>query len=202
MGVVGSGGGVHAARHVPLLLLAAAVFTLHTPPRSLPKLCTIVVFTHNCLGVNRRMSASPPLPKLSPVQVPALPGAAVVDVTGCGNACCGGFLAALNAGLSWREAAAWGCLAGSVMAEHTGVPPAGDLQALVGDARSRWGALLHAAVSASDVSLAAAQPPGVAQAVHAPCRRSCTPLRWQLAPRRCAVAQRRRMGVRARLPGM
>jgi hypothetical protein len=46
----------------------------------------------------------------------------VVDVTGCGNAFCGGFVAGLHAGLSMLDAARWGCVAGSIMAEWQGVP--------------------------------------------------------------------------------
>jgi hypothetical protein len=46
----------------------------------------------------------------------------VRDVVGCGNACCGAFLAALARGEGLAAAAAWGCAAGSVMAEHLGVP--------------------------------------------------------------------------------
>ena len=46
----------------------------------------------------------------------------VVDVTGCGNAFCGGFLASVLAGESTVEAAAWGSAAASLMAEAVGVP--------------------------------------------------------------------------------
>lgn len=52
--------------------------------------------------------------------VPAVPGTRVVDPTGCGNACCGALLAALGAGHGPRAAAAWGCAAGSLMAEAEG----------------------------------------------------------------------------------
>jgi hypothetical protein len=71
------------------------------------------------------------------MQVPAVPGTRVVDVTGCGNAFCGGFLAGLHAGLSMLDAARWGCVAGSIMAEWQGVPPSGVL----------WGPLLQQAAA-------------------------------------------------------
>lgn len=56
--------------------------------------------------------------------VPAWPGTAVVDPTGCGNAFCGSLLAALAAGDALDAAAAWGCAAGSVVAECSGTPEA------------------------------------------------------------------------------
>ncbi|KAI8472250.1 MAG: Ribokinase-like protein [Monoraphidium minutum] len=56
------------------------------------------------------------------VCVPAVPGTKVEDVVGCGNACVGAFLAAYTRGAGLAESAAWGCAAGSVMAEHRGVP--------------------------------------------------------------------------------
>lgn len=46
------------------------------------------------------------------VQVPAVPGTAVLDVTGCGNAFCGAFLRSLDLGRSLGAAAQWGCVAG------------------------------------------------------------------------------------------
>lgn len=60
---------------------------------------------------------------------------------GCGNAFCGAFLAALAAGEEIQVAGAWGCVAGSLMAEHRGVPqlpPA----AVHGEAKGRVEALL------------------------------------------------------------
>eukprot|EP00775_Hariotina_reticulata_P005970 gene5970-6209_t len=57
-------------------------------------------------------------------QVPAVPGTQVLDVTGCGNAFCGGFLSGLHAKLGLQDSARWGCVAGSIMAEWQGVPPA------------------------------------------------------------------------------
>lgn len=54
--------------------------------------------------------------------LPAFPGTRVVDPTGCGNAFCGTLLAALLAGESLAAAAAWGCAAGSCMAEFDGTP--------------------------------------------------------------------------------
>jgi hypothetical protein len=52
------------------------------------------------------------------------------DVTGCGNAFCGAFLASLLHGEGVAAAACWGSAAASVMAENAGVPtvPAGDAQ--------------------------------------------------------------------------
>jgi len=55
--------------------------------------------------------------------LPAFPGTRVVDPTGCGNAFCGALLAALAAGKGLAAAAAWGCAAGSLMAEYSGTPP-------------------------------------------------------------------------------
>lgn len=51
----------------------------------------------------------------------------VVDVTGCGNAFCGGFLASRLAGEGLLDGAVWGSVAASLMAEAVGVPeqPAG-----------------------------------------------------------------------------
>ena len=52
---------------------------------------------------------------------------ALADVTGCGNAFCGGFIAGLASGESLDRAACWGSAAASVVAEHVGVrrrPPA------------------------------------------------------------------------------
>lgn len=54
--------------------------------------------------------------------VPAVPGTKVVDTTGCGNAFCGAFLAALQAGADGGEAGAAGCAAGSLVAEVKGIP--------------------------------------------------------------------------------
>jgi ribokinase len=48
----------------------------------------------------------------------------VVDVTGCGNAFCGAFVAAVQAGRGAGAAAALGCAAASVVAEARGVPAA------------------------------------------------------------------------------
>ncbi|KAL4451601.1 hypothetical protein ABPG75_007263 [Micractinium tetrahymenae] len=55
-------------------------------------------------------------------RVPAYPDTQVVDPTGCGNAFCGALLGALLAGESAVSAAAWGCAAGSLMAECVGSP--------------------------------------------------------------------------------
>jgi sugar/nucleoside kinase (ribokinase family) len=56
------------------------------------------------------------------VRVPAARDLRVVDPVGCGNAFCGGFLAAAHAGKGLAEACAYGCAAGGTMAEHRGVP--------------------------------------------------------------------------------
>lgn len=56
--------------------------------------------------------------------LPAFPGTRVVDPTGCGNAFCGALLAALLAGEGLAAAGAWGCAAGSLMAECDGTPEA------------------------------------------------------------------------------
>ena len=54
--------------------------------------------------------------------VPAVPDLCIVDVTGCGNAFCGGFLAAWQAGESVLDAALWGTAAASFTAECPAVP--------------------------------------------------------------------------------
>ncbi|GAB4819501.1 hypothetical protein N2152v2_006547 [Parachlorella kessleri] len=74
-------------------------------------------------------------------QVPAVPGTLAVDTTGCGNAFCGAMLAALQAGAGLPVAGAWGCVAGSLMAEARGIPkePPGELY---GEARRRLSLLL------------------------------------------------------------
>ncbi|KAF6266108.1 Ribokinase-like protein [Scenedesmus sp. NREL 46B-D3] len=77
--------------------------------------------------------------------VPAVPGTHVVDVTGCGNAFCGGFMAGLHAGVSMLDAARWGCVAGSIMAEWRGVPPAEVLWAPLLQQAAAKHALLQAA---------------------------------------------------------
>jgi hypothetical protein len=70
------------------------------------------------------------------IQVPAVPNTQVVDVTGCGNAFCGGFLAGLDAGLSLQDSGVWGCVAGSIMAAAQGVPTA-DVASLLPAARAK-----------------------------------------------------------------
>lgn len=55
------------------------------------------------------------------IHVPAAP-ADVVDVTGCGNAFNGGFLAKLAEGAGLRTAGVWGSVAASLMAEAEGAP--------------------------------------------------------------------------------
>lgn len=73
--------------------------------------------------------------------LPAFPGTAVVDPTGCGNAFCGALLAALQAGEGLAAAAAWGCAAGSLMAECDGTPGAAPGE-LAAEAAARQAALL------------------------------------------------------------
>lgn len=46
----------------------------------------------------------------------------MADLTGCGNAFCGGFLAEWSRSKDLKEAGVWGCVAGSIMAEWEGVP--------------------------------------------------------------------------------
>lgn len=71
--------------------------------------------------------------------VPAVEATKVVDVTGCGNACCGGFAAHLLAcqvtqlekqckAESLRDSAVWGCVSASFMAEADGIPQSTPLQ--------------------------------------------------------------------------
>ena len=71
----------------------------------------------------------------------------LADVTGCGNAFCGGFMAGLVSGESLERAACWGSAAASVVAEHVGVPavPAGD-SGVRGEVRRRFEALLRRTV--------------------------------------------------------
>lgn len=76
------------------------------------------------------------------VQVPAVPDTHVVDVTGCGNAFCGGFLAGLDSGLSLQQSGVWGCVAGSIMAEAQGVPAA-DVRLLLPAAHAKHQQLMQ-----------------------------------------------------------
>lgn len=55
-------------------------------------------------------------------RIPAVPPAALVDVTGAGNAYCGGFLVGLGEGLETREAALRGTVSASFAIEQFGVP--------------------------------------------------------------------------------
>lgn len=90
-----------------------------------------------------------------------------MDVTGCGNAFCGGFLAGLDAGLGVLDSARWGCVAGSIMAEWQGVPAADAIwEQLVQQAAAKH-VLLHAAgfeASTIDEGLAASSPQQVVPA--------------------------------------
>jgi hypothetical protein len=93
---------------------------------------------------------------VSCVQVPAVPDTRVVDVTGCGNACCGGFLAGLQAGQGLHSSAVWGSVAGSIMAEAQGVPAAVDMPRLVADAHAKQQRLLRHMRSGQRTPLAVA----------------------------------------------
>lgn len=57
-------------------------------------------------------------------QVPAVRDIEVVDVTGCGNTYCGGFMGGMDQGLGILDSALWGAVAASFMAEAQGVPTA------------------------------------------------------------------------------
>lgn len=74
-------------------------------------------------------------------RLPAHADTAVVDPTGCGNACCGAALAALAQGQGMVAAAAWGCAAGSLMAEWTAFPEVAPRE-LAGEAARRQAAVL------------------------------------------------------------
>ena len=71
-----------------------------------------------------------------------VPDLHIVDVTGCGNAFCGGFLAAWQAGESVTEAALWGTAAASFMAEYPAVPTCTPAQVFEG-AQQRIAGLRH-----------------------------------------------------------
>lgn len=76
--------------------------------------------------------------------LPAVEGTQVVDVTGCGNAFCGGFLASFigmtgEAG-DLLQSMAWGNTAASFMAEEKGVPKIGIMK-LKEKALQRFGIL-------------------------------------------------------------
>lgn len=77
-------------------------------------------------------------------QVPAYPGTGVVDPVGCGNAFCGALLGALLAGEGAASAAAWGCAAGSLMAECAGSPAVAPRE-LAAEAARRQGVVLSLA---------------------------------------------------------
>jgi hypothetical protein len=89
-------------------------------------------------------------------QVPAVPNTQVVDVTGCGNAFCGGFLAGLDTGLSLQDAGVWGCVVGSIMAEAQGVPTA-NVQLLLPAAADKHQQLLQHMATLSNGKHAGAQ---------------------------------------------
>lgn len=55
-------------------------------------------------------------------KIPAIPGTKVVDVTGCGNAFCGGLIAGLQEGQPLSLAAVCGNVSGSILAEYKGLP--------------------------------------------------------------------------------
>jgi sugar/nucleoside kinase (ribokinase family) len=55
-------------------------------------------------------------------QIPAVPPAELVDVTGAGNAYCGGFLVGLGEKLGVLEAALYGAVSASFAIQQFGVP--------------------------------------------------------------------------------
>lgn len=71
------------------------------------------------------------------VAIPAVP-VAVKDVTGCGDAFCGGFMAGLCTLGDPRTAATWGAVSASYVLEGYG--PSAILRATTKDARARWDA--------------------------------------------------------------
>ncbi|KAK9815220.1 hypothetical protein WJX72_000160 [[Myrmecia] bisecta] len=72
--------------------------------------------------------------------IPAFTDIDVVDVTGCGDAYCGAFMAAWQAEQELGNAGAWGSVAGSFLAECHGVPPQPAV-ALYQKARERFAAV-------------------------------------------------------------
>lgn len=94
-------------------------------------------------------------------QVPAVADTRVVDVTGCGNAFNGGFLAAYRWGEGLAASAAWGAVAAAFMAEARGVPsaPVAQLQA---PAAARHAALMPRLVRLQAAAAGAAAPAAAA----------------------------------------
>jgi len=82
-------------------------------------------------------------------EVPAVADTRAVDVTGCGNAFCGGFLAAYDRTKgNLLESALHGCVAASFMAEERGVPKL-PIPGLQGRAQQRMEELRKRAVAVS-----------------------------------------------------
>lgn len=72
--------------------------------------------------------------------LPAVEDTLVVDVTGCGNSFCGGFLASYSINRSLLDSCSWGSVASSFMAEEQGVPRT-RIEDIKDRATSRWDAL-------------------------------------------------------------
>lgn len=107
------------------------------------------------------------------LQIPAVDGLQVVDVTGCGNAFCGGLLSAWQSGQGLQESGMWGCVAGSIMAEWQGVPeetPA-KLQHL---AQQRFDSLRPKVIQLSAAAKQARRTTSVQTAVSARMKVTCT----------------------------
>ncbi len=70
--------------------------------------------------------------------IPAVPPRALVDVTGAGNAYCGGFTVSLARGLETHEAALHAAVSASFALEQFGVPRFGEMEAEEIDRRLTW----------------------------------------------------------------
>lgn len=70
--------------------------------------------------------------------IPAVPPAALVDVTGAGNAYCGGFLVGLGQGLDTLEAALWAAVSASFAIEQFGVPDFDEKTTVEAERRLAW----------------------------------------------------------------
>ena len=71
-------------------------------------------------------------------QIPAVPPAEIVDVTGAGNAYCGGFIVGLGEGLSVLDSALRGAVSASFALEQFGVPDFDDAKAVEAEGRLVW----------------------------------------------------------------
>jgi sugar/nucleoside kinase (ribokinase family) len=75
---------------------------------------------------------------VAPFYVPAVPPRAIVDVTGAGNAYCGGFTVSLARGYSVRESALRAAVSASFALEQFGVPHFGPGHAEEAERRLKW----------------------------------------------------------------